>query len=173
MLCCPFRARGFCRGIFEPAFSIDRVNPSIIEGAIMAIERTFAIIKPNAVQAGNMGQIISEIERSGLAVRGMRLARLTPEICQEFYQEHVAKPFYPELEAFMTEGPVVLMCLEGEGAILRWRDLMGATDPAKAAPGTLRARFAKDMTRNATHGSDSPASAQRELGFFFGAYDLV
>ncbi len=139
----------------------------------MTIERTFAIIKPNAVKAGNIGQIISEIERAALVLRGMRLARLTPEICKEFYQEHVAKPFYPTLEAFMVEGPVVLLCLEGENAIARWRELMGATDPAKAAEGTLRARFAESITRNATHGSDSPASAQRELGFFFGAYDLV
>jgi nucleoside-diphosphate kinase len=139
----------------------------------MAIERTFAIIKPNAVKACQVGQIISAIEEAGLALRGMRLARLTPEISKEFYQEHVAKPFYPSLESFMIEGPVVLLCLEGENAIQRWRDLMGATDPAKAAPGTLRARFGADHTRNATHGSDSPASAQRELGFFFGAYDLV
>lgn len=139
----------------------------------MAIERTLAIIKPNAVQAGQVGLIMSEIERSGLALKGMRLARLTPDLCQEFYQEHVAKPFYPDLEAFMVEGPVVLMCLEGQDAIVRWRDLMGATNPAQAAPGTLRARFGQDHTRNATHGSDSPASAARELGFFFGAYSLV
>jgi nucleoside-diphosphate kinase len=139
----------------------------------MAIERTFAIIKANAVQKGDVGQIISEIERAGLTLRGMRMARLTPELCKEFYQEHVGKPFYPTLEAFMVEGPVVLLCLEGEQAIVRWRELMGATDPAKAAEGTLRARFAESITRNATHGSDSPASALRELGFFFGAYDLV
>ena len=139
----------------------------------MAIERTFGIIKPNAVKACQVGQIISEIEGAGLALRGMRLARLTPEICKEFYQEHVGKAFYPTLESFMVEGPVVLLCLEGDNAIVRWRDIMGATDPAKAAEGTLRARFAESITRNATHGSDSPTSAQRELGFFFGAYDLV
>ena len=139
----------------------------------MTTERTFAIIKPNAVKAGHAGEIISEIERAGLALKGMRLARLTSEVCQEFYAEHVAKPFYPSLEAFMVEGPVVLMCLEGENAILRWRDLMGATNPAQAAPGSLRARFGEDHTRNATHGSDSPASAERELGFFFKASDLV
>ncbi len=139
----------------------------------MGIERTFAIIKTNAVKAGNVGRILSEIEGAGLVLKGMRLAHLTPEVCQEFYQEHVGKPFYPSLEAFMVEGPVVLMCLEGENAILRWRDLMGATDPAKAAPGTLRAKYGENHTRNATHGSDSPASATRELGFFFGAYDLV
>jgi len=139
----------------------------------MGIERTFAIIKTNAVKAGNTGRILSEIEGAGLALRGMRLAHLTPEVCREFYAEHVGKPFYPSLEAFMVEGPVVLLCLEGENAIVRWRDIMGATDPAKAAEGTLRARFGESITRNATHGSDSPASAQRELGFFFGAYDLV
>ena len=139
----------------------------------MGIERTFAIIKFNAVKAGNVGRIISEIEGAGLVLRGMRLAHLTPEVCQEFYQEHVGKPFYPTLEAFMVEGPVVLLCLEGADAIVRWRDLMGATDPAKAAPGTLRAKYGESHTRNATHGSDSPASAARELGFFFGAYDLV
>jgi len=139
----------------------------------MSNERTFAIIKPNAVQAGRVGQILSEIERAALTLRGMRLARLTPEICKEFYQEHVGKAFYPTLESFMVEGPVVLLCLEGDDAIVRWRDIMGATDPAKAAEGTLRARFGESITRNATHGSDSPASAQRELGFFFGAYDLV
>ena len=139
----------------------------------MTTERTFAIIKYNAVKHGDVGQIITEIERAGLVLKGMRLAHLTPELCREFYQEHVGKPFYPTLEAFMVEGPVVLLCLEGENAILRWRELMGATDPAKAAAGTLRARFGENHTRNATHGSDSPASAARELGFFFGAYDLV
>ena len=139
----------------------------------MEVQRTFAIIKPDAVKDRQIGQIVSEIERAGLNIRGLRLARLTPAICKEFYAEHVHKSFYPILEEFMVEGPVALLCLEGENAVTRWRDLMGATDPAKAAPGTLRARFAQDMTRNATHGSDSPASATRELGFFFGAFDLV
>ena len=139
----------------------------------MAIERTFAIIKPNAVQAGQVGQILSEIERAGLALRGMRLARLTPEICKEFYQEHVGKPFYPDLEAFMVEGPVVLLCLEGRERHLRWRDLMGATDPAKAAPGTLRARFGQDHHPQRHPRLRQPRLGARELGFFFGAYDLV
>jgi len=139
----------------------------------MSNERTFAIIKPNAVKAGRVGLIIAEIERVGLRLRGMRLASLTSEVCKEFYVEHVGKAFYPTLEAFMVEGPVVLLCLEGENAIVRWRELMGATDPSKAAPGTLRALYGESLTRNATHGSDSPASAARELGCFFGAYDLV
>ena len=140
----------------------------------MAVERTFAIIKPDAVQAGHIGDILGAIEASGLALRGLKLTRLTPAICQGFYHEHVTKGFYPELEAFMTEGPVVILCLEGEGAILKWRDLMGATDPAKAADGTLRKRFGTNIGRNATHGSDRPESAAFEVGYFFNqAFDLV
>ena len=139
----------------------------------MEIQRTFAIIKPDAVKNGTIGKIISEIERSGLTPRGMRLACLTPALCQAFYAEHVSKPFYPALEAFMVEGPLVLLCLEGENAILRWREMMGATDPAKAEPTSLRAQFGTSHTRNATHGSDSPVSASRELEFFFGPADLV
>ena len=139
----------------------------------MPVERTFAIIKPNAVQDGHVGEILGEIERSGLKIRAMRLVRLTPELCRGFYHEHVGKGFYPGLEAFMTESPVVILCLEGEGAIQRWRDLMGATDPAKAAEGTLRRRFGSSIGRNATHGSDAPASAAFEVGFFFSAFDLA
>ena len=139
----------------------------------MAVQRTFAIIKPNAVQAGNMGRILTDIEEGGLTPKGMRLTQLTPAQCQEFYAEHVAKPFYPELEGFMVSGPVVVLCLEGENAILAWRDLMGATNPEKAAPGTLRAKYGESFTANAVHGSDSPESAARELGFFFAAADLV
>jgi len=139
----------------------------------MPVERTFAIIKPNAVQDGHVGEILGEIERSGLKIRAMRLVCLTPELCRGFYHEHVGKGFYADLEAFMTEGPVVILCLEGEGAILRWRDLMGATDPAKAAEGSLRRRFGTSIGRNATHGSDAPASAAFEVGYFFSAFDLV
>lgn len=140
----------------------------------MAVERTFAIIKPDAVAAGHIGEILDAIVTGGLAVRGMKLTRLTPAICKGFYHEHVAKGFYPELEAFMTEAPVVILCLEGDGAILKWRDLMGATDPAKAADGTLRKRFGTNIGRNATHGSDRPESAAFEVGYFFNqAFDLV
>lgn len=138
----------------------------------MSIEQTFGIIKANAVQDGNIGNILSAIEKAGFTLRGMRLARLTPAICKGFYAEHVNKGFYPELEAFMTEGPVVLLCLEGENAILRWRELMGATDPAKAAEGTLRKLYGENMGRNATHGSDSPVSAAREVSYFFSVFDL-
>lgn len=139
----------------------------------MAIERTFAIIKPDAVQDGHMGGIISAIETSGLKIVGLKLTRLTPAICQGFYHEHVGKGFYPELEAFMTEGPVALMVLEGENAILAWRDLMGATNPANAAEGTLRKRFGASIGRNATHGSDKPESARFEVAYFFNAFEQM
>jgi nucleoside-diphosphate kinase len=137
----------------------------------MALERTFAIVKPDAVKDGHVGEVITTIEQSGLKVVGLKLARLTPAICQGFYHEHVGKGFYPELEAFMTEGPVVLMVLEGENAILHWRDLMGATNPANAAEGTLRKRFGASIGRNATHGSDKPESAKFEVGYFFNAFE--
>jgi len=139
----------------------------------MTTERTFGIIKANAVQNGHVGAILAAIEGAGFQLRGMRMARLTPELCKGFYAEHVGKGFYPGLEAFMTEGPVVLLCLEAENAIQRWRDLMGATDPAKAAEGTLRKSYGESLTRNATHGSDSPVSAAREVSYFFSAFDLV
>lgn len=139
----------------------------------MTIERTLAIIKPNAVANGNIGRIIERIECEMLVLRAMRMTHLTPEDCKEFYQEHVNKPFYHTLESFMTEGPVVLICLEGENAIARWRDIMGATNPEKAAEGTLRHQFGESHTKNATHGSDSPTSAERELAFFFGSCNLV
>jgi nucleoside-diphosphate kinase len=139
----------------------------------MSTERTFGIIKANAVQDGNIGKILAAVEGAGFNLRGMRMVRLTPGICKGFYAEHITKGFYPELEAFMTEGPVVLLCLEAENAIQKWRDLMGATDPAKAAEGTLRKLFGENVGRNATHGSDSPESAARELSYFFSAFDLV
>jgi nucleoside-diphosphate kinase len=99
------------------------------------------------------------------------MTRLTPEICKGFYHEHVGKGFYQELEDFMTEGPVVLMVLEGENAISRWRDLMGATNPANAAEGSLRKRFGASIGRNATHGSDKPEAAAFEVGYFFNAFE--
>ena len=139
----------------------------------MALERTFAIVKPNAVQGGHIGEILGAVERAGFALRGLRMVLLSPEVVQGFYADHVHKGFYPELEAFMTEGPVVLMVLEAEDAIQRWRDLMGATDPAKAAEGTLRRQFGENVGRNAVHGSDAPATAEREIHYFFSAFDLI
>jgi nucleoside-diphosphate kinase len=137
----------------------------------MALERTFAIVKPDAVKDGHIGEILTTIEQSGLKVVGLKQTRLTPALCQGFYHEHVGKGFYADLETFMTEGPVVLMVLEGENAILRWRDLMGATNPAGAAEGTLRKRFGANIGRNATHGSDKPESAKFEVGYFFNAFE--
>ena len=137
----------------------------------MAFERTFAIVKPDAVKDGHIGEILTTIEQSGLRLVGLKQTRLTPALCQGFYHEHVGKGFYADLETFMTEGPVVLMVLEGENAILRWRDLMGATNPASAAEGTLRKRFGASIGRNATHGSDKPESAKFEVGYFFNAFE--
>lgn len=139
----------------------------------MALERTFAIIKPNAVTNGHIGEIISAAEREGFTVHGMRMAHLNKELIKGFYIDHVNKRFYSELEEFMLEGPVVLMVLEGEDVIQRWRDIMGVTDPTKAAPGTLRRKFGDDVTRNAVHGSDAAATAEREVRYFFSAFDLV
>ena len=138
----------------------------------MAQERTFAIIKPDAVAAGVSGQIIQAIEDSGLKVIGLKRMRLTTTICQGFYHEHTSKGFYAELEAFMTEGPVVLMCLSGDDAIKRWRDLMGPTNPSNASEGSLRKRFGTSIGRNATHGSDSPTSAAFEVSYFFNSFEL-
>lgn len=138
----------------------------------MALERTFAIIKPDAVIAGVSGQILQAIEDSGLQIIGLKRTRLTPAICRGFYHEHVSKGFYPELEAFMIEGPVILMCLLGDDAIKRWRDLMGSTNPSNAAEGSMRKRFGTSIGRNATHGSDSPASAAFEVSYFFNAFEL-
>ena len=139
----------------------------------MAIERTFAIVKPDAVKDGHIGEILSAIEQSGLKINAMKLTKLTPAICKGFYHEHVTKGFYQELEDFMTEGPVVVMTLVGENAIATWRDLMGATNPANAAEGTLRKRFGANIGRNATHGSDAPASAAFEVGYFFNAFEQM
>lgn len=139
----------------------------------MAVEQTFAIIKPNAVQNGHIGEILGAAEREGFTIHGMRMARLNERLIRGFYLDHVNKGFFPELLAFMLEGPVVLLVLEGEDCIRRWRELMGATDPRNANPGTLRRKFGNDLTRNAVHGSDGPQTAYREVHFFFSAFDLV
>jgi nucleoside-diphosphate kinase len=139
----------------------------------MAIERTFGIIKPNAIRNGHIGEIISAIEREGFSIHGLRMAHLNHELIKGFYIEHVNKPFFKDLEDFMMDGPVILMVIEGEDAIRRWREIMGATDPAKAEPGTLRRKFGNTLTQNAVHGSDAVASAEREVHYFFSAFDLV
>ncbi len=139
----------------------------------MVLERTFAIVKPNAIRNGHVGEILSAIEREGFTFHGLRMVQLNKELIRGFYIDHVHKGFYGELEAFMLEGPVLLMVLEGENVIARWREIMGATDPTKAAVGSLRRKFGEDVTKNAVHGSDAPATAEREVHYFFSAFDLV
>ncbi|MEM1433445.1 MAG: nucleoside-diphosphate kinase [Pseudomonadota bacterium] len=135
-------------------------------------ERTFSIIKPDAVARNLIGKIYDRFESNGLAIVAARMARLTREQAEGFYAEHKERPFFNDLVAYMTSGPVVLQVLEGEGAIQKNRDLMGATNPKDAAPGTIRADFAESVEANAVHGSDSPTSAEREIAFFFGADEL-
>ncbi|MBE3603007.1 nucleoside-diphosphate kinase [bacterium] len=137
------------------------------------MERTFAIIKPDAVARHLIGDIVKRIEASGLKIVGMRLVRLSRAEAETFYDVHKERPFYRSLCDYMTSGPVVVMALEGENAIKRWRDLMGATDPAKAEPGTIRRDFGQNVEQNATHGSDAPETAARELAFFFRTSELT
>ena len=138
----------------------------------MSVEQTLSIIKPDAVAKNVTGQINSRFEAAGLQIVAQKMLRLSDEVAGVFYAGHKERPFYPDLVAFMTSGPVVVQVLEGEGAILKNRELMGATNPAEADAGTSRADFAKSIDANAVHGSDSPASAAREIAYFFAASDL-
>ncbi len=131
------------------------------------MERTFAIIKPDAMEAGYAAAIIDVIKNHGFKIVAKEQRHLSREEVEEFYAEHKERSFFPEVVTFMTSGPVTLIALEKKDAIKGWRDLMGATDPAQAAEGTIRKQFGRSKGNNATHGSDSPASAARELAFFF------
>jgi len=133
----------------------------------MAIERTLSIIKPDAVSKNVIGEIYSRFEKAGLRVVAARMLHLSKDQAGAFYAVHKQRPFYADLCAFMSSGPVMVQVLEGEGAITKNRDVMGATDPAKAAPGTIRADFAKTVDENAVHGSDGPETARAEIAFFF------
>lgn len=137
------------------------------------MERTFAIIKPDAVARHLAGDILKRIEASGLRVVGLRLTQLTRAEAEAFYAVHRERPFYGSLCEYMTSGPVMVAVLAGEGAIKRWRDLMGATDPAKAAAGTIRKDFGQNVEQNATHGSDAPETAAQEIAFFFRGLELL
>jgi nucleoside-diphosphate kinase len=137
------------------------------------MERTLAIIKPDAVERRITGRVLARIEEEGFRVVAMRMARLSRAEAEAFYAVHRAKPFFNDLSAFISSGPAVLLVLEAENAIARWREIMGATDPARAAEGTLRKLFATNIERNVVHGSDSPESAATEIGFFFGGIDLI
>ncbi|SVD10125.1 uncharacterized protein METZ01_LOCUS362979, partial [marine metagenome] len=133
----------------------------------MAIERTFSIIKPDAVAKTVIGKITSRFEKAGMRIVASRMEHLTVEKAKGFYAEHDGKPFFEDLVAYMSSGPVIVQVLEGEGAIALNRELMGATNPAEAAEGTIRADFAESIDANAVHGSDSPGSATREISYFF------
>jgi nucleoside-diphosphate kinase len=139
----------------------------------MAIERTFSIVKPDAVAKNAIGKVVSMLEAGGLRVVAQKMVRLTPEQAGEFYAVHKERPFYKDLCAFMTEGPVVVQVLEGENAIARNREIMGATDPKKADPGTIRAALGSNIERNACHGSDAPETARQEIAFFFSGAELA
>ncbi len=139
----------------------------------MAIERTLSIIKPDGLEKGLIGKVIARFEEKGLKPVAIRLARLSRAEAEGFYAVHRARPFFGSLVEFMTSGPVVLMVLEGEGAIARNREIMGATNPANAAPGTIRADFAESVEANSVHGSDSAENAAKEVAFFFSECEIV
>ena len=139
----------------------------------MALERSLSIIKPNAIEDNNVGNIISHFENKGLRVAAAKLIRLSKEKAEGFYIEHKERPFFASLVSFMSSGPVMLMVLEGEDAVAKNREIMGATNPEDAAEGTLRKLYAKSLEANAVHGSDSFASAQREVSYFFDNNEIM
>ena len=139
----------------------------------MALERTFGIVKPDAVAKGAIGGVIDLIEKSDLRIIGLRYLKMSQDQAQGFYAVHKARPFFGDLVKFMTSGPCVVMAIEGENAVARYREVMGATDSKKAAPGTIRARFGTDIEKNAVHGSDAPETARSEIAFFFSGAELA
>ncbi len=139
----------------------------------MSLERTFAIIKPDAVKAGQQGEILSRIHKAGFSIVAIKSMRLTKEEAGGFYAVHKARPFFGELTDFMSSGKIFAMVLEAEGGILKWRDTMGATDPKKAAPGTIRHDLGTSIGNNCTHGSDAPDTAAFEIGYFFAGLELI
>ena len=139
----------------------------------MALERTFAIIKPDAVKAGQQGEILSRIHKAGFSIVAIKSMRLTKEEAGGFYAVHKARQFFGELTDFMSSGKIIAMVLEAEGSILKWRDAMGATDPKKAAPGTIRHDLGTSIGNNCTHGSDAPDTAAFEIGYFFAGLELI
>ena len=139
----------------------------------MSVQRTFGIIKPDAVAKGHTGNILAAIEKNGFKIVGLRRTQLSQAQAEAFYAVHKERPFYHGLVKFMTEGPVVVMVLEKENAVLAWRELMGATNPEKAAEGTIRKMYAENIERNASHGSDAPETAAQEIPFFFTGTELL
>lgn len=137
------------------------------------MSRTFAIIKPDAVQNGYAGKIIAHIQDAGFRILGMKLTQISMPQAKTFYEVHAQRPFYGELTEFMSSGPAVVLALEAENAVQKWRDTIGATDPAEAAEGTIRKLYAENKGRNAVHGSDSDENAAIEIAFFFSGLELV
>jgi nucleoside-diphosphate kinase len=138
-----------------------------------AMELTLAILKPDSVRRNLIGQILAQVEASGLQIRALQRLTLSRSQAEAFYDVHRERPFFKSLCDYMTSGPVVVAALEGERAIERWRELMGATDPAKAADGTIRKKFGQNIEQNAVHGSDAKETAAREVAFFFSAMELA
>ncbi len=139
----------------------------------MPMERTYLMVKPDGVQRNLIGEIISRFEKKGFKIIGLKMFRISRELAEKHYGEHVGKPFFESLVDYITSGPVVAMVIEGKDAISAAREMMGATNPLKAAPGTIRNSFGIDIGRNVIHGSDSPVSAAREIGLFFKEEELV
>ena len=139
----------------------------------MAIERTFGIVKPDAVEKSSIGGVIQMIEAAGLRLLGLRLVKLTPAQAEAFYAVHSARPFFKDLVRFMTSGPCVVMAIEGENAVARYREVMGPTDATKAPEGTIRQRYGTNIERNAVHGSDAAETAKQEIAFFFSGAELA
>jgi nucleoside-diphosphate kinase len=144
-----------------------------LEDSFVSLERTFAIIKPDAVSRGQQGEILARIHQAGFNIVAIKSMRLTKEEAGGFYAVHKARPFFGELTDFMSSGKIFAMVLEAEGAISKWRDTMGATDPKKAAPGTIRHDFGTSIGNNCTHGSDAPDTAAFEISYFFSGRELI
>jgi len=159
-------------GRSRPAGSDERAARALTEREGTLLERTLSIIKPDAVAAGHAGEILARLEKAGFRMLALRLNRLTVAQAEGFYHVHRALPFFSGLCAFMSSGPCLVMVLEREGAIAGLRELMGATDPAEAAVGTIRKDFASSVRRNAIHGSDGPDAARFEIGYFFPGVEL-
>jgi nucleoside-diphosphate kinase len=146
---------------------------SFFKELTLALERTFAIIKPDAVSRGQQGEILARIHRAGFTIVAIKSMRLTKEEAGGFYAVHKQRPFFGELTDFMSSGKIIAMVLEAEGAISKWRDTMGATDPKKAAPGTIRHDLGTSIGTNCTHGSDAPDTAAFEISYFFSGLELI
>jgi nucleoside-diphosphate kinase len=164
--------REMLRSSNQTQHSLNRMNQKDDGIPNEVMERTLSIIKPDAVQSGHIGNILSRFEQNGLRIVGLKMIHLTKDQAGRFYAVHQNRPFYRELTEFMASGPIVVIVLEGQGAIAKNRKLMGATDPKKAEKGTLRADFAESVSHNAVHGSDSPEAAREEIPFFFKPEEL-